>query len=132
MADYKKLAAEVIENLGGKENISYLSHCITRLRFIVKDASKINVKAIENIDGVMGYATAGEQKQVIIGAGVNSAFHAVKEIIGDSTEVDSEQIKENLDAKKPGVVNSTVRGKTQEQEYANDLRQTCQSKVQIR
>lgn len=60
MADYKKLAAEVIENLGGKENISYLSHCITRLRFIVKDASKINVKAIENIDGVMGYATAGE------------------------------------------------------------------------
>lgn len=108
MADYKKLAAEVIENLGGKENISYLSHCITRLRFIVKDASKINVKAIENIDGVMGYATAGEQKQVIIGAGVNSAFHAVKEIIGDSTEVDSEQIKENLDAKKPGVVNTVI------------------------
>ena len=108
MADYKKLAAEVIENLGGKENISYLSHCITRLRFIVKDASKINVKAIENIDGVMGYATAGEQKQVIIGAGVNSAFLAVKEIIGDTTEVDSEQIKENLDAKKPGVVNTVI------------------------
>lgn len=108
MADYKKLAAQVVENLGGKENISYLSHCITRLRFKVKDPSKINVAAIQSIDGVMGYATAGDQKQIIIGAGVSSAFLEVKALIGDISEVDSEQIPENLDSKKPGPVMKVI------------------------
>ena len=53
----KELALKIIELTGSKENISSVRHCATRLRLVVKNKDKINVKAIESLDKVKGYAT---------------------------------------------------------------------------
>lgn len=52
--DYKKIAEDVLENVGGKENISSATHCITRLRLILKDKSKANMEMLEEIEGAKG------------------------------------------------------------------------------
>lgn len=57
---YDQLAADIVENVGGTENINSLIHCITRLRFYLKDDSKANDNAIENLDGVISVAKAAD------------------------------------------------------------------------
>ncbi|MCF0105237.1 MAG: PTS transporter subunit EIIC [Holdemanella sp.] len=97
MANWKNVAEEILANLGGKENVIYLGHCITRLRFTLKDNSKVNKKAIQEIDGVLGFAEQGDQQQVIIGPAVEKAFEEMTKLVGDSVNVDKVQINENLD-----------------------------------
>ncbi|WP_208560001.1 beta-glucoside-specific PTS transporter subunit IIABC [Marinilactibacillus kalidii] len=80
--DYKKTASEVVENIGGKENINHLEHCSTRLRFTLKDDSKANMDKLELIDGVMG-VRKNAQMQIIIGNEVVEVYDKVKEIVGD-------------------------------------------------
>lgn len=65
--DYKKLAQEIVTNVGDVDNIQTLSHCMTRLRFQLKDASKANKEALENLEGVLGVVYAGGQYMVILG-----------------------------------------------------------------
>ena len=112
MTDWNKTAEAIIENLGGVENITNLSHCITRLRFTLKDDSKANVQAIKNIDGVLGYNLQGTQHQVIIGPAVENAFQAVTKLVGDKVNVTKEMVDaekadaealENAKGKKWGV-----------------------------
>lgn len=50
---YKNLAEQILENVGGKENVNSLVHCVTRLRFQVKDDARVNVEKINKIDGVL-------------------------------------------------------------------------------
>lgn len=64
--DMKKLAAELVEKVGGKENISGITHCVTRLRFVVKDADKVDVEGIKNLDGVLDLILSSGQHQVVI------------------------------------------------------------------
>ena len=63
----KKLAGEVVRFLGGKDNISNALHCVTRLRFNLKDESLADLKSIGELDGVLGTQIKNEQYQVIIG-----------------------------------------------------------------
>ncbi|MGI3101099.1 glucose PTS transporter subunit IIA [Companilactobacillus alimentarius] len=79
---YDQLAADIVENVGGTENINSLIHCITRLRFYLKDDSKANDNAIENLDGVISVAKAGGQYQVVIGQAVTDVYDAVIAQIG--------------------------------------------------
>lgn len=75
MSKEQVVAREILKNVGGKENIKSMEHCATRLRLIVADKSKINEKAIENIDGVKGQNFAAAQYQIILGTGfVNKVF----------------------------------------------------------
>ena len=92
MKDIKKSAAEIIENIGGVENVRSLSHCITRLRFVVNDDSKINKEAIENVEGVKGYAVSGDQRQVIIGADVEDVFRQIEKDYGSKMNIDSDLV----------------------------------------
>lgn len=55
------VAKEILKHIGGKENIKSIEHCATRLRIIVNDKTKIDEKAIENIDGVKGQFFAAAQ-----------------------------------------------------------------------
>ncbi|MFL2121632.1 beta-glucoside-specific PTS transporter subunit IIABC [Marinilactibacillus psychrotolerans] len=80
--DYQKTASEVVENIGGKNNISHMEHCSTRLRFTLKDNSKANIDKLELIDGVMG-VRKNVQTQIIIGNDVVEVYDKVKEIVGD-------------------------------------------------
>lgn len=68
--DYAKCAKDILDKVGGIENISYLTNCATRLRFNFKDDSKINLDDIQKIDGVVGAVHKGGQYQIIIGTDV--------------------------------------------------------------
>lgn len=72
------VAKEILEHIGGKENIKSIEHCATRLRLILKDKEKINEKAIESIDGVKGQFFAAAQYQIILGTGfVNKVYNII-------------------------------------------------------
>lgn len=68
--DYKKSAAGVLEQIGGKDNIVSAAHCATRLRLVIADNSKCNKKALEDVDGVKGVFEASGQLQIIFGTGI--------------------------------------------------------------
>lgn len=73
--DYRKSAAGVLEQIGGKDNIVSAAHCATRLRLVIADNSKCNKKALEDVDGVKGVFEASGQLQIIFGTGtVNKVY----------------------------------------------------------
>lgn len=80
----KELAKEILKQVGGKENVSGLTHCVTRLRFNLKSLENVDEQTIKNIHGVMGVANKGGQFQVIIGPEVAKAFKEIQKI-GDFT-----------------------------------------------
>lgn len=77
---YDGLARIIIQNVGGKSNIISVAHCITRLRFKLKDESKANKEVLESTDGVIKVMQAGSQYQVVIGNQVNDVYDAVLEV----------------------------------------------------
>jgi beta-glucoside PTS system EIICBA component len=91
--DYNKSAKEVIELVGGEENIQHVIHCMTRLRFNLHDISKVDRKKLEKVDGVMGTNISGDQFQIIIGNDVPKVYNA---ILGNSS------IKADSQGKKSG------------------------------
>lgn len=80
--DNKELAQRILELIGGKGNISSYTHCITRLRVIVKDLDVIDNDAIAKLKGVMGTNTVGMQYQVILGPKVTDVYNAFADIVG--------------------------------------------------
>ncbi|VUW91764.1 PTS system beta-glucoside-specific EIIBCA component [Streptococcus constellatus] len=92
--DYKKLAQSIITNVGGADNVTILSHCMTRLRFNLKDVSKANKEALENLDGVIGVVYAGGQYMVILGQHLIQTYDA---IMKDFDITSGGSIDENLD-----------------------------------
>ena len=68
--DYRKSAQGVLDHIGGPSNIVSAAHCATRLRLVIADNSKVDKKAIENVDGVKGCFEASGQLQVIFGTGI--------------------------------------------------------------
>ncbi len=74
MANNQSIAEEILKNIGGSDNVKNLTHCMTRLRFVLNDESKANDEGIKNIDGVMGLRKQGGQYQVIIGNNVSQTY----------------------------------------------------------
>lgn len=91
--DFNKTAKEIIELVGGEENIQHVIHCMTRLRFNLQDNSKVDRKKLEKVDGVMGTNISGDQFQIIIGNDVPKVYNA---ILGNSS------IKADSHGKKSG------------------------------
>ena len=86
--DYKKVAEQVVEGIGGAGNVRNVSHCITRLRFTLADESKADTEAVKDIDGVVTVIQTGGQYQVVIGNEVNGVYREVVELTGaDGGEV---------------------------------------------
>ncbi|MGQ4668533.1 beta-glucoside-specific PTS transporter subunit IIABC [Metabacillus halosaccharovorans] len=76
------MAKDIILNVGGKENVSSVVHCITRLRFKLKDESKANTEVLKNMDDVVTVMKSGGQYQVVIGNHVPDVYKAVLEVSG--------------------------------------------------
>lgn len=92
MGKYEKLAKEIVKNIGGKENVSSLTHCITRLRFKLKDESKANDQVIKDMDGVVTVMKSGGQYQVVIGNHVPEVYADVMPLLGmEEGSVDNTQ-----------------------------------------
>ena len=79
--DYRITARELVKELGGDSNITNVTHCATRLRFILKDESGINSEKVAKIPGVITTVQAGGQYQVVIGNHVKDAFGFVMELV---------------------------------------------------
>ncbi|MGL5414604.1 MAG: PTS transporter subunit EIIC [Clostridium sp.] len=89
-----RVAKEILEHVGGKENIKSVEHCATRLRLILNDKEKFDEKAIEEIDGVKGQFFASGQHQIILGTGfVNKVFNEVQNMGIDTGNVKAEVYK---------------------------------------
>lgn len=73
-ANFEALATSLIDLVGGESNVSSLMHCVTRLRFVVKDRGLVKMDEIKKQDGVMGCQWAGEQFQIIIGPQVKEVY----------------------------------------------------------
>lgn len=89
--DKHELAKQIVANLGGPDNITQSWHCITRLRFNVKDQKKVDLEAIKKLDGVIGAQFQSGQYQVIIGSAVEEVFAEVSLLVGDMNETADEQ-----------------------------------------
>ena len=84
MGKYEQLAKDIIKNVGGKENVLSLTHCVTRLRFQLKDEGKANTDVLKNMDGVVTVMQTAGQYQVVIGNHVPDVFKDVCEVAGIS------------------------------------------------
>lgn len=74
---YAELAVKIIENVGGAVNVKSVIHCITRVRFYLKDEALANDEVIRDLSGVIDVAKAGGQYQVVIGPAVNDVYDAI-------------------------------------------------------
>lgn len=81
MKKYQQLAEEIVQKVGGKENIISLVHCVTRLRFVLNDEARVNERDLESISGVIGVVKSSDQYQVVIGNHVPEVYKAVCEIV---------------------------------------------------
>lgn len=92
--DYNQLAKIILDLVGGKENVSGLTHCATRLRFNLKDESKAQTNELKNTKGVMGVVSSGGQYQVIIGSDVASVYKPITSLCNISDTKSSNDNKE--------------------------------------
>lgn len=79
---YEKLAQNIIQNVGGKDNILSVVHCTTRLRFKLKDESKVKTEQLKETDGVITVVRSGGQYQVVIGNHVPDVYNTLAKIGG--------------------------------------------------
>ena len=97
---------EIVEKLGGLDNIVSAAHCATRLRVTTKDKSKVDLTALKGLDGVMGVVDGATQTQIVIGAEVADVYREFCDYTGVSEEAaidDQKALKEDLKGKKvPG------------------------------
>ncbi len=109
--EHLKLAQEIIQYCGGKDNITQAWNCITRLRFHLKDREKADVKAIQALNGVLGAQFQGDQFQVIIGNEVLKVFEGVKKELGDLIVSSEEKTKKGQKRENPiNVVFGVISG----------------------
>ena len=92
--DNKKIATDLIENFGGKDNITEVINCMTRVRVKVVDESKVNFKEIEKIDGVLG-VLKGEQIQIVTGPGKSEKI--AKEMSNMANAKFSEEMESDIE-----------------------------------
>lgn len=98
--DYQKLAASIIQNVGGVDNVILLTHCMTRLRFNLKDSNLVNKTALEDLKGVVGVIYAGGQYMIILGKNLLPVYESITKNFAVKTGA---AVSENLDntAKEP-------------------------------
>ena len=88
---YENIASEITRLAGGRNNILGIAHCATRLRLVLEDNDKADIHAIEDVDLVKGVFVAGDQLQIIFGAGL---VNDVCQVLADSLHMDSMSLGE--------------------------------------
>lgn len=104
--DYKKVGIQVLELVGGTKNVNKLTHCATRLRFELNDKSKVEMKKLENLPGVISVVDKGGQFQVIIGNDVQTSYRAI--INETSGLINSPNKQHNKNVKKENIVSRFI------------------------
>ena len=102
--NYQQLGNDIIQNIGGIDNIKQLTHCATRLRFEFYDMNKVNTKKVESLNGVISVVEKGGQYQVVIGNEVQSVFRAIQSQMKDVPSISHEE----SDEEKSSIVNRII------------------------
>ncbi|WP_440897457.1 beta-glucoside-specific PTS transporter subunit IIABC [Amphibacillus sp. Q70] len=96
----QNLYINILDNIGGKENISDIAHCMTRLRIALKDTKKVNLDALNKLEGTMGAVLKGNQVQIIIGDNIAQTYNEFTEFI----QFDENAIQESSDKTKGNLL----------------------------
>ena len=106
MVKYEELVNFIIKNIGGKENVVSLTHCVTRLRFQLKDESKANDEVLKTNDGIITVMHTAGQYQIVIGNHVGDVYETILPKLGLSGEVVETKNKTSLKDKFVDLVSS--------------------------
>lgn len=107
--NYPVIAKQLLEHLGGKENIQALAHCATRLRLALKDEEKVNEEAIGNLDGVKGQFKVAGQYQIIFGSGIVNQVYAEMAKLTGLAEMSTNDVA-SAGADKQNLIQRAVKG----------------------
>jgi PTS system sucrose-specific IIC component len=107
--NYPKVAKELLELIGGKENIQALAHCATRLRLALKDDSLVNEEAVDNLDGVKGQFKIAGQYQIIFGSGIVNQVHTELAKLTGLSDMSTRDVA-SAGAEKQNIVQRAVKG----------------------
>lgn len=103
--DYNKMVKEILSNIGGEENINTVSHCMTRLRLVLKDEKQVNKDAVEKINGVLGSTFGAGQYQIVLGKNLDGAYSELMKnynVEGNNESNNTNKQKEKLTLKSVG------------------------------
>lgn len=89
--NYQETAPQIIAAIGGNENIDNVTHCMTRLRFVLKDDAKADDEKVKSVDGVMGVTRKAGQYQLIIGPTVTNLYDVVTKLLPAAGEEESDE-----------------------------------------
>lgn len=91
--DYNKIAKDILENVGGSSNVKGLTHCFTRIRFVLKDSSKANKEVIKHLEGVISVVESGGQFQVVLGTKVTKVYDQMMPMVSidENSQTEPEQ-----------------------------------------
>ena len=95
--DYQKTAAEILRLVGGKDNVATVTHCMTRLRFTLKDRKLAQVEELKKLSGVQGVVTKNSQFQIVIGTDVGNLCDAIQKLGNFKDDAAAEQQGEKSD-----------------------------------
>ncbi|UYI49001.1 sucrose-specific PTS transporter subunit IIBC [Vibrio natriegens] len=107
--NYPVIAKQLLEHLGGKENLQALAHCATRLRLALKDEEKVNEEAIGELDGVKGQFKVAGQYQIIFGSGIVNQVYAEMAKQTGLAEMSTNDVA-SAGAQKQNIVQRAVKG----------------------
>ncbi|AXT73543.1 sucrose-specific PTS transporter subunit IIBC [Vibrio sp. dhg] len=107
--NYPVIAKQLLEHLGGKDNLQALAHCATRLRLALKDEEKVNEKAIGELDGVKGQFKVAGQYQIIFGSGIVNQVYAEMAKQTGLAEMSTNDVA-SAGAQKQNIVQRAVKG----------------------
>ncbi len=99
--DYRKCAQEIFQHVGGRENLVSAAHCATRLRLVIADNSKLDMKALEQVDGVKGVFSNAGQLQLILGTGTANKVYDEFLAVSGMTAATKEEVKAAAAARQP-------------------------------
>lgn len=88
---YEELANQIPELIAGVNNVSYFTHCMTRLRFTLKETTNVDAEKVRKLPGVKGVQWSGDQLQVIIGQTVDEAYAAICRKTGLGSQVSASE-----------------------------------------
>lgn len=108
--EIETMAEKIIEGVGGKDNVSSVSYCMTRVRVSVKNPDHVDREQLNKIDGVMKVLVIGKQFQIVVGGIVNEVYDAVIEIIGDDA-IQSGNVDELIEEDKELIEDKSNRNK---------------------
>ncbi|MCT1901995.1 beta-glucoside-specific PTS transporter subunit IIABC [Oceanobacillus sojae] len=106
--EVKEQAKIILESVGGESNISSITHCVTRLRFVLKDETKIDNQMIEQLDCVLGIQKQAGQFQVIIGAKVEKVYKEILSLLPDSFQSNDKYSDRDSNIKKKNSVFNSI------------------------